>query len=112
MGIGEEEKLPIDYKKDKKYTGKLIYSATAYMGEDLGRVHDWTYHGEPVLHVLQDGDCPSCCKEYSNEDFLETPMSLDTLCECEKHWIFVLPKSKYQGSTVVKIFEIIRTISK
>jgi len=110
MSIGEEMFLPVNFRQEKKYIGKLVCAVISYVGQDLGRVHDWTYHGDSVLHILQDGRCPSCSKNYLKDSFLKSPVPIDAICECEKHWIYVEPQGEYQGSTIVRVFEIIQTV--
>jgi len=89
-----------------------VYEIKAFWTIDYGRVHDPTYHCEPVLATHSDGHCPACCKEFVSEEFLKAPKSVDNPCRCGKHWIFVLPenRAKYIYSTLVKIFEIVRRI--
>ena len=98
----EEWQFPIDFRAEKKYTGRMVYYRKIYMGEDLGRVHDPTYHGKLVSHEIEDGKCPSCCKDYSKA--LSVASVIDTICKCGKHWIYVEPQSEYQGSTEIRVF--------
>ena len=95
----EEWQLPVDFKAEKKYTGEIVYYRKIVMSEDLGRVHDWTYRGELVPHIMEDGKCPSCCKKYLNALSI-----VDTICKCGKHWIYVEPQSEYQSFTEIRIF--------
>ena len=67
MAVGDEEYLPIEWgnifrqeKRCKKYVGRVVYEIKAFWTIDYGRVHDPTYHCEPVLATHSDGHCPAC----------------------------------------------------
>lgn len=107
----EEWQLPVDFRTDKRYIGVLVYYRKIYMGEDLGRVHDWTSDGKLVPHIIEDGKCPSCCKEYEKQSSALS-IVVDTICECRKHWIYVNPQSGYHGSTEIRVFILKKKIKK
>lgn len=119
MAVGDEEYLPIEWgnilrqeKRYKKYVGRVIYEIKAFWTIDYGRVHDPTYHWEPILATHSEGRCPNCCKEFVSEEFLKKPIAIDKRCICGRHWIFVLPENRDRCiyCTEVKIFEIVRKI--
>jgi len=105
----EEYLLPLSWNKKKKYKGRLVYGLTAYKGSDYGRVHDWTYHGESILHELRSGQCPLCCKKYTQKDFYQEKTDFETLCECGKHWI-AIGRDYISKVIKIEIFEIVKKL--